>query len=40
MLIEGMRERGVEEGLVRRCEVIVRETKNKVRMKREIGEEF
>ncbi|XP_071568694.1 uncharacterized protein [Temnothorax nylanderi] len=35
-----MRERGIREGLVRRTEEILRETKSRVRVGNEIGEEF
>ncbi|XP_071572942.1 uncharacterized protein [Temnothorax nylanderi] len=40
VLIKAMRERGIREGLVRRTEEILRETKSRVRVGNEIGEEF
>lgn len=40
MLIRTMRERGIREGLIRRVEQIVRETKSRVRTEGELGEEF
>lgn len=40
VLIEVMRERGVREGLIRRIEEILRETKCRVRVRGQIGEEF
>lgn len=40
MLRETMRERGIREGLVRRIEEILKETKNRVRMDEKMGEDF
>jgi len=40
ILIEAMRDRGVKEGLVVRCEDIVRETRNRVRVGENVGEWF
>ena len=40
LLIEAIRGRGVREGLVERCEGIVRETRNRVRVGKVMGEMF
>lgn len=40
VLIEAMRERGVRGGLVKRVEEIIRETKSRVRVGKEVGESF
>ncbi|CAD6216275.1 GSCOCG00011331001-RA-CDS, partial [Cotesia congregata] len=39
-LSKALRRRGVSEGLVRRCEVVLRETCGKVRIGKELGERF
>lgn len=39
-LIEAMRDRGVREGLIDRCEDMVRETRNRVRVGEMVGESF
>lgn len=38
VLIEAMRKRGVREGLVERCEEVLKETKYRVRIAEEEGE--
>lgn len=40
ILIRTMREKGIKEGLVKRVEVMLRDTKSRVRVGDEIGEEF
>src|SRR5436190_19152882 len=35
-----MRERGVREGLIKRCEDVIRETRNRVRVGEEVGMQF
>ncbi|XP_076287327.1 uncharacterized protein LOC143212411 [Lasioglossum baleicum] len=40
VLVEAMRKRGVREGLVERCEEVLRETKSKIRVGEEEGECF
>jgi len=40
VLIEAMRERGIREGLVKRVEEVMRETRNRVRVGREMGSSF
>lgn len=40
ILINAIRERGIKEGLVHRCEYILRETKSKVRVWDRMGKNF
>jgi len=40
VLIEAMRERGIREGLVKKVEEVMRETRNRVRVGREMGSSF
>lgn len=39
-LVSAMKERGVREGLVERVQEVLRETKSRVRIGRQLGEEF